>query len=125
MSRIRGFDTTPEIAVRGALKQRGLHFRKNVMSLPGRPDIVFPGDRLVVFVDGDFWHGYRFPQWEHKLKDFWKEKIRQNRQRDQKNFRKLHKMGWRVIRVWEHEVKHDLESCIHRIISAIEATRGN
>ncbi len=111
--------------VRSELHRRGYRFRKHVKALPGSPDAVFPKEKIAIFIDGDFWHGYHFPRWEHKLKDFWKEKIEQNRQRDQKNFRKLRKMGWHVIRIWEHEVKNDIESCIHRIISAIEAARGN
>ena len=59
MSRMRGADTRIEVAVRRELWRRGYRYRKNVMSLPGRSDVVFPGARLVVFVDGDFWHGYR------------------------------------------------------------------
>jgi DNA mismatch endonuclease (patch repair protein) len=123
MSRVKLKDGPLETIVRSELHRRGYRFRKHVKSLPGSPDAVFSKEKIAVFIDGDFWHGYRFPEWEHKLKDFWKEKIRQNRERDQRNFRKLRKMGWKVIRIWQHELKRDPESCIARIVSAIEASK--
>lgn len=101
------------------LRKRGLKFKKHVKSLPGTPDIVFPDSKLVIFIDGDFWHGYRLPTWEHKLNEFWKRKIQQNRQRDARNFRKLRHDGWRVIRLWQHEIKKDLQRCIARIESIL------
>lgn len=121
MSRIRGFDTIPEIAVRAALSRRGLRFRKNVMSLPGRPDVVFPKERLVVFVDGVFWHGYRYPAWKRRLSPYWRKKIERNRARDLRNFAKLRRQGWRVLRLWEHHIKADLPRCIDRVTAALAA----
>ena len=115
MSRIRGKDTGPERRLRSVLHARGLRFRKHVRELPGTPDIVFTRARVVVFVDGDFWHGWRFPLWEHKLSPFWAEKIRRNRQRDRRNFAKLRRMGWKVIRVWEHQIEKDVDSVADRI----------
>jgi len=73
----------------------------------------------VVFVDGDFWHGYRFPTWEKKVPDFWKNKISKNRERDAVNHWKLREMGWTVIRMWQHDVQKDFEACIDRVISAV------
>lgn len=122
MSNVKLKDGSLEMIVRSELHKRGYRFRKHVKSLPGSPDAVFPKEKVAVFIDGDFWHGYRFPAWEHKLKDFWKEKISENRRRDQRNFRKLRRMGWRVIRIWQHEIKQNPESCIDRIISTLEAT---
>lgn len=119
MSRVKGKDTGIEKAVRSKLHKRGFRFRKNVKGLPGKPDVVFPTAGLVVFLDGDFWHGYRFPQWQHKVSDFWKTKIGKTRQRDQRNFAKLRRMGWKVVRIWEHELERDLEMCIERIISQL------
>ena len=124
MSRIRGADTSIELAVRRELWRRGYRYRKNVMSLPGRPDIVFSGARVVVFVDGDFWHGYRYPAWKRKLSEYWDAKIRRNRARDQRNFAKLRRTGWRVLRLWEHDVKSDLGACIDRIAEALAASPG-
>ncbi len=119
MSSVKQKDTDIETLIRSALHRRGYRFRKNVKDLPGKPDIVFSRAKVVVFIDGDFWHGYRLPTWEHKISDFWKAKINKNRKRDQKNFRRLRKDGWQVIRIWQHEIKRDVESCIARIISAV------
>src|SRR5688572_23253745 len=71
------------------LRARGFRFKRHVRTLPGRPDIVFPKERLAVFVDGDFWHGWRLSTWQHKLSEFWREKLHANRARDQRNFRRL------------------------------------
>lgn len=119
MSRNKGKDTALETVVRSALHKRGVRFRKHKSSLPGKPDIVFSKQRVVVFLDGDFWHGYRFPAWEHTLAPFWKKKISETRKRDQRNFRRLRTMGWTVIRIWEHEIEKDLDACIDRIVAAL------
>lgn len=119
MSRVKGKDTGLEMRVRSALHRRGLRFRKHVKDLPGKPDIVFSKARVVVFVDGDFWHGYRFPSWEDKVSDFWKKKINRNRERDAANHRKLRQMEWTVIRLWQHDVQKDFEACIDRVVSAV------
>lgn len=119
MAQNKGKDTSIELKVRSELHRRGLRFRKHIKELPGNPDIVFPAQKVVVFIDGDFWHGYRFPTWEDKVSEFWKEKIRKNRERDKKNHGKLYRMGWQVIRIWEHEIEDDLDSCIEKIISAV------
>ncbi len=123
MSRVKLKDGSLETIIRSELHRRGYRFKKHVKTLPGSPDAVFPKEKIAVFIDGDFWHGYRFPAWEHKLKDFWKEKIKANRRRDQKNFRKLRRMGWRVIRLWQHDIKRDSESCIVRVIAAVTEAR--
>lgn len=122
MSRVKLKDGSLETIVRSELHRRGFRFRKHVKSLPGSPDAVFPRQKVAVFIDGDFWHGYRLPAWEHKLKPFWKEKIRANRQRDRRNFRKLQRMGWRVVRVWQHQIRQDLESVVGKIISVLESS---
>lgn len=119
MSRVKGKDTSLEKVVRAELHKRGLRFRKHLRSLPGKPDIVFPKSRVAVFIDGDFWHGYRFSLWIHKIPDFWKIKIGKNRKRDQKNFKKLRKAGWKVIRIWQHEIKRDIGKCVCKIIWAL------
>ena len=88
-------------------------------ALPGTPDVVFPRQRVAVFVDGDFWHGYRLPAWEQGLKPYWREKIRRNRRRDRRNVARLRKLGWTVIRVWEHDVQRDLAGVAARIEQAV------
>lgn len=122
MSRVKGKDTGLEVRVRSELHRRGLRFRKHVKDLPGRPDVVFTKAKVAVFIDGDFWHGYRFPVWEHKLSDSWRLKIAKNRERDRKNHRKLRAMGWTVIRLWQHELERDFEGCIERIVTAVAAS---
>ena len=110
MSRVRTKDTNLELLVCSALRTRGITFAKHVRTLPGSPDLVFVQQRVAVFVDGDFWHGYRLPIWEHKLKPFWRKKLWENRARDQRNFRKLRRSGWHVIRIWQHQLKQDLDA---------------
>jgi G:T-mismatch repair DNA endonuclease (very short patch repair protein) len=84
---------------------------------------VFRRIKLVIFIDGDFWHGWRFPLWRHKLSPKWQEKIAATRRRDSCNFRKLRAMGWRVLRLWEHQVERAPERCIVRIFEAYTAGR--
>lgn len=121
MSRIKGTNTSPErIMVRG-LRALGFYFSRHPKEVPGRPDIVFRRLRLAVFIDGDFWHGWRFPLWKHKLSPQWQEKIEANRSRDLRNFRLLRGQGWTVIRIWEHQIEQSAESCVTRV--AAVATR--
>src|SRR5260370_41447215 len=121
MSRVKQKGTDLEMLIRRELRKLGRRFRTNVKDLPGRPDIVFPSAKLAVFLDGDFWHGYRFPQWRHKLKPFWREKIAKNRLRDRRNFRKLKKMNWRVMRIWQHQIRQDIDSCLRKILLSLLA----
>lgn len=115
MSRIRSTDTGPELTVRRLIHARGLRFRKYDPRLPGRPDLVFKAAMVAVFVDGDFWHGWRFPLWKKKLAPYWRKKIEGNRRRDLRNFRKLRRNGWHVLRIWEHEIEMHADWCIDRI----------
>lgn len=122
MSKIRSKNTKPEIKLRKALWHLGFRYRKNVKKLPGTPDIVYRKHKLVIFVDGDFWHGYDWEVKKTKLKsnrDFWIPKIERNIQRDEMNNQLLTASGWHVLRFWEHEIKKDFESCLDRIICQI------
>lgn len=123
MSRVKNKDTDLEVMIRSALQKKGLRFRKHVKSLPGTPDVVFTKEKVAVFLDGDFWHGYRFPVWKDSLSTFWQEKIQKNRNRDQRNFRKLRREGWIVIRLWKHEIKKNLANCINRISVVVDSKR--
>lgn len=120
MSRIKGKNTKPERIIFALLEERNITFLKHVKTLPGRPDIVFHQAKIAVFIDGDFWHGWRFPLWQHKLSDKWREKIAATRKRDQQNFRKLRKQGWHVIRIWEHKIERAPEECIEQILKALD-----
>lgn len=112
-----------EQRVRSALHARGLRFRKHVKDLPGKPDIVFTKAKVVVFIDGDYWHGYHFHQWKHRVSEYWVGKISRNRARDCKNFHALRQGGWRVLRIWEHSIKKDLDQVVNRIVRVWEARR--
>jgi DNA mismatch endonuclease (patch repair protein) len=105
MAKIKGRDTGPEQALAMALQELGLNWESHARDLPGRPDFVFREVQIVVFVDGDFWHGFRFQNWRDKLSEAWEAKIAANRRRDRKNSKTLRSAGWRVIRIWEHEVE--------------------
>lgn len=124
MRAVKGRNTSLERTVSSALHRRGLRFRRNVAGLPGKPDFVFAGAGLVLFVDGDFWHGWRFPAWKDKLPEYWKQKIERTRQRDRSNFRKLRRMGWTVLRVWGHEVKRDPSVIVERVVALIASLDG-
>lgn len=115
MSRVRSQGTKLELMVADEFRRKKLKFGTHVNSLPGRPDFVFPDSRVVVFVDGDFWHGWRYPQWEHKLSSYWRQKITGNRIRDRKNFRRLRRMGWKVVRLWEHSIVRDIDASVDKV----------
>jgi len=121
MASIRSKETLPERVLRAHLHRSGYRFRKNLASLPGCPDIVFTRLRVAVFVDGDFWHGYRYPQWQHKLSDYWRAKIERNIRRDRRNAARLRRAGWRVLRVWEHDVMKDVEATGKRVVAALQS----
>lgn len=106
MAAVRTKNTCLETSVCLAMKKRGVKFTKHCKFLPGTPDVVSLRGRRAVFVDGDFWHGYRYPVWKKKIKsEFWRKKIEENRRRDRRNFRRLRRLGWKVLRVWGHEIQ--------------------
>lgn len=107
MSRIGSKDTKPEQKVRKYLFSRGLRYRKNVKDLPGRPDIVFPKYKTVVFVNGCFWHHHdcgRFV-WPSTNEKYWYAKINRNIERDRENKKQLESKYWNVLTIWECELK--------------------
>jgi DNA mismatch endonuclease (patch repair protein) len=125
MSRIRGKNTGPERLVAEMLEVLEVTYESHCRDLPGRPDFVFREIKLAVFVDGDFWHGWRFPLWQHKLTGKWGEKIERNRRRDLRNHARLRRMGWRVLRLWEHKVNGNPEHCSSLLQSALEFSVAN
>lgn len=129
MSRIRGRDTGPELAVRSLLHRAGFRFRVNRRDLPGTPDIVLPRYRVVMFVHGCFWHrhrGCRLAYAPKTRKTFWARKFKDNTQRDKKNYAALEKLGWRVIVVWECEVREtaQLSRRLHTELKGALPERG-
>lgn len=123
MSRIRGRDTKVELAIRKELHRRGYRFRVNTTWLVGKPDVVFTKIRLAIFIDGDFWHGWRFKNWSDKLAPYWREKIAGNKARDRRHTALLRSKGWTVMRFWEHDINDDLCRCIERIETKIGELR--
>jgi DNA mismatch endonuclease, patch repair protein len=106
MARIRGKDTSPEMAVRKLLHLMGYRYRLHVRRLPGKPDITFPARKKVVFVRGCFWHRHPGCQYAYMPKSrvgFWQRKFEQNVERDSRNIRALAEQGWRALVVWECE----------------------
>jgi DNA mismatch endonuclease, patch repair protein len=119
MSRIRGKNTAPERKVAEILTDLGLSPELHVRDLPGRPDFVLRDAQLAVFVDGDFWHGWRFSQWRLKLSEAWERKIAATRERDARNHRRLRQSGWTVLRIWEHQIMSDPGRVRGRIVAAL------
>jgi DNA mismatch endonuclease Vsr len=102
-------------------KQIRKTFTTNDKSILGKPDILFKKDKVCVFLDSNFWHGWQYPRWKHLLKnDFWREKIERNRKRDKKVTRKLYDEGWTVLRFWEHQLKKDQNVCVQRVVNTLK-----
>lgn len=108
MSKISGTETKPEILIRKYLFGKGFRFRKNDKRLPGRPDIVLPKYKTVIFIHGCFWHGHhcKAGKLPETNKEFWRNKINSNIERDKKNQHKLEKLGWKIIIIWQCKLKN-------------------
>ncbi|MFL9869542.1 very short patch repair endonuclease [Paraburkholderia fungorum] len=124
MSRVRQAGTDVELRLRKALWNAGFRYHlRTANKLPGRPDIVFVNRKVAIFVDGCFWHGCPIHGTKPKTNaQFWDEKIKRNRERDQEVDGKLVEAGWRVIRLWEHEVRKELPACVRRIACVLQVT---
>jgi DNA mismatch endonuclease (patch repair protein) len=122
-------DTAPELLLRRVLWRHNLRFRKNVESLPGKPDVVFTGARVAVFCDGDFWHGRDWPALKEKLNrgtnpSYWSAKIASNIVRDAQANAALEEAGWRVVRLWETDIKRDPAGEARRVIDVVRVANG-
>ena len=118
MSHIRGKDTSIELLLRKKLFSLGYRYRKNVKELPGKPDLVFPKYKTVIFVNGCFWHRHPGCQYTTMPKtriEFWQAKFDRTVERDQENYAKLEDLGWKVCIVWDCEIKSDFEQVISEI----------
>ena len=124
MSQIKGKNTKPEERVRRYLFAHGYRYRKNVSTLPGKPDIVLPKYRTCIFVNGCFWHrheGCKYFVWPKNNADFWRNKINGNVERDTKEQQALTAMGWNVLIVWECELKgKEFDGTMERLMAAIQ-----
>lgn len=124
MSQIKRKDTKPEILVRKYLFSKGLRYRVDDKRYPGHPDLVFPKYKTAVYVNGCFWHHHDCSGfvWPKSNLDYWKPKIERNEKRDRENYQKMTELGWKVIVVWECELKKEkrdntLDSLYQTIIS--------
>ena len=129
MAAIKWKDTKPEMIVRKYLFSRGLRFRVQVRKLPGNPDIVLPKYKTVIFVNGCFWHGHEGCKYFRLPKsnvEFWKEKIERNIERDRESMQALFDLGWKVIRIWERELRNkaNREETLNKIYDSITSPDG-
>ena len=121
MQKIRSKKTKPEIALKKALRKENIKYRSYIKRLPGNPDIVIPEKKIIIFIDGEFWHGFNWKTKKKKIKvhrEYWIPKIERTIKRDRNNNLQLRKLGWNVLRFWEHEIKKDIKKCIREIKSA-------
>ena len=123
MSRIRGENTKPELFVERVLKESGVAFARHT-ALTGRPDFVIVSKKVALFVDGDFWHGYRMgPKALSSLGSFWQGKITRNKKRDKLVNHRLGKEGWTVCRIWEHDIERNPVEATRRILELVRPSR--
>ena len=120
MQNIRSAGTAPETLIMYVLRRKNIYFAKNVKSIVGKPDIVFRRKKTAVFIDSDFWHMHpkRFIM-PKSNRMYWKEKVRRNKERDSEVNKKLRKAGWKVIRIWDYDVKRSVDKCIKKILKAV------
>jgi DNA mismatch endonuclease (patch repair protein) len=123
MSRVRSKDTKPEMTVRSLVHRMGYRYRLHDRSLPGNPDLVFPSRGKIILVHGCFWHRHgtscEYTRWPKSKLDFWRPKLEANRQRDKLVGRQLGKLGWRVLVVWECQLKNS-EALARRVRAFLE-----
>ena len=126
MRAIRSKDTTIELALRKALWQRGIRYRKNYKGLIGKPDIVITKYRIAVFCDSDFWHGYDWENRKARIKsnqNYWIPKIERSMKRDREVTAALVEQSWIVLRFWEHTIRKELEECVDDIQEAVDVRK--
>lgn len=124
MSRIRSKDTQIEVKLRKELWSRGLRYRKNVKSVPGKPDVAFIGKKVAVFCDSEFWHGYDWDVRKAAIRTnrgYWIPKIERNMQRDQEVNSLLESQGWVVLRFWGSQINSELSVCADLIEDAVRS----
>lgn len=117
MSRIRAKNTSIEKKVFAHLGKNKIYFRKHYGKVAGNPDIAIPSKKIAIFIDGDFWHGYRFSSWEDRIpQKYWRKKIAMNIARDKKRRAFLRRKGWKVMRIWEHDLAERPKATLQKIV---------
>lgn len=123
MSQIKGKDTLPEIVVRKYLFSHGFRYRKNVSSLPGKPDIVLHKYRTCIFINGCFWHHHnncKYAAIPQTRQEFWKNKFEKTIANDRRNYALLEKEGWNVLVIWECDLKNNFDETMHSLILSLK-----
>lgn len=115
-------NTSIEVLFRKALWHRGIRYRNNCKDVLGTPDVVIKKYKLAVFCDGDFWHGKEYHGVKNHKK-FWDEKIKRNRERDLEYTIRLRDEGWIVLRFWESDIRHDVDSCVDKVVTMIRRVK--
>lgn len=119
MSRVRSRNTKPELLMFKILRKNGLKFRKHYR-ISGSPDIAFPGKKVAVFINGEFWHGKDYKKIKNKIPKFWKTKIGKNIKRDRKVRSELRKQNWRIINFWGKNIVKNPQSAFKRLQKFLE-----
>lgn len=125
LSKVKRANTRPEILLRKGLWNAGVRYRLSMKEVLGKPDVVLAKQKVVIFVDGDFWHGFNWDVRKPKLRtnrDYWIPKIERNMQRDIEVTASLTAQGWRVLRLWEHELVSNSNECIAKALKFIQGT---
>ncbi|PKQ44668.1 very short patch repair endonuclease [Confluentibacter flavum] len=128
MSKIKGKNSKPELLFRKALWAKGIRYRINNKALPGKPDISIKKYKLIIFIDGEFWHGYNWDERRETIKNnrgFWIPKIERNMQRDREMNQELQNMGYMVFRFWSKEIQTELDKCINDVLVYINTGNIN
>jgi DNA mismatch endonuclease, patch repair protein len=123
MSRIRGKNTRIEITMERVLKKTKLKFEKHP-KMYGNPDFVNRRKKIIIFCDGDFWHGYKYDTKKKPAKKFWRDKIEGNMKRDKRYTLKMRRDGWSVLRFWEHDIDKNPEKCLRRVDRKIKSRKS-
>ena len=128
MSKIRSKNTKAELLFRKTLWEKGIRYRVNSKILPGKPDVSIQKYKLAIFIDGEFWHGYNWPERKQALKSnrsFWIPKMERNMQRDREVNKQFKEMGYTVFRFWANEIKTNLDKCINDILVYINTGQND
>lgn len=126
MQQVKSKDTKIEVMLRKELWSRGLRYQKNSKKVFGKPDIVFMGQKVAVFCDSEFWHGYNWDEKKNDFKshrDFWIPKIERNMERDNEVNKTLEIEGWTVLRFWGNDIKKNLTECANKIESVVRSLK--
>ena len=104
------------------LKKNKIFFQNHYSKIAGKPDIAIPSKKIAVFIDGDFWHGYRFESWKRRIpKKYWREKIKNNILRDRNKRAFLRRRGWKIMRIWGHEILKKTEKTLEKIAEFLKS----